>query len=187
MDVNKVNILFLRDYKKEFFDVPKNAYLNYTPVNLINKKGLYPITEFSRYDPITLIKHKVFIYKSSCYYHYTPKDYRTLPVWGVTSLIGVLPPSPSGVIAFADTCASSTSYASALRGTVNVVVLVMPEPMPCTSAGMPRVRLLKSGALETTTEVGAQDPLPPGSASSSGMVRLVSREPTVRPGPLPSS
>jgi len=58
MDVNKLSVLFLRDYRREHFDVPVNAYLNYTPINVINKEGLYPVTEFARYDAVTLIKHK---------------------------------------------------------------------------------------------------------------------------------
>ncbi len=58
MDVNKVSVVFLRDYKREHFDVPVNAYLDYTPINVINKEGVYPVTEFSRYDAVTLIKHK---------------------------------------------------------------------------------------------------------------------------------
>jgi len=58
MDVNAINIMFCKDYKKELDVYLKNAYLNYAPINSNINNRLYKKTEFYRKDPITYIKHR---------------------------------------------------------------------------------------------------------------------------------
>lgn len=58
MDISKLSIEFYRDFEKEFFDVPQNAYLNYEPWNFKQKFGTFPEVNFSKKDPTVLIMHK---------------------------------------------------------------------------------------------------------------------------------
>jgi len=58
MDVNVINIMFCKDYKKELDVYPNNAYLTFAPVNSNHNDKLYLKTEFSRKDITTYIKHR---------------------------------------------------------------------------------------------------------------------------------
>lgn len=57
MDINNLSIVFLRDYKKEWFYISNKSYLNYSPVSEPEKE-IYKITHPDRYDTVTYIKHK---------------------------------------------------------------------------------------------------------------------------------
>ncbi len=58
MDIQKLAITFYRDFEREYFDVPKNSYLNYSPWDLKQKYGVFPSVNFSKKDPTAMIVHK---------------------------------------------------------------------------------------------------------------------------------
>jgi len=57
MDINKLSIVFLRDYVKDWFYISNTNYLNYSPV-AEPEKETYKITHPDRHDSVTYIKHK---------------------------------------------------------------------------------------------------------------------------------
>jgi hypothetical protein len=57
LDINQVSIVLMRDYEKEFFDLPKNMYSDYAPVIELNTHR-YKSILLEKKDPICYIKHK---------------------------------------------------------------------------------------------------------------------------------
>jgi len=58
MDIKKLSIDFYRDFEKEYFEAPKNAYLDYEPWDLKQQFGTFPKVNFAKKDPIVMIVHK---------------------------------------------------------------------------------------------------------------------------------
>ena len=58
MDSSKLLITFQKHYEKEYFDIPKNAFFNFQPFDLEQKKGYYLKTMFSRKDQVCFIRLK---------------------------------------------------------------------------------------------------------------------------------
>lgn len=65
MDINKISVLFVKDYKKNTFYISDTSYLNYSPVAKPTKL-IYRILQPHRSEPLTYIKHKtkeLFLYE----------------------------------------------------------------------------------------------------------------------------
>lgn len=57
MDVNNLSILFIRDYRPEYFNVSSTAYLNYHPFVELNKP-IYKTIHLAKKDALCYIKMK---------------------------------------------------------------------------------------------------------------------------------
>ena len=58
MDISKLAIVFYRDFEREYFDVSKNSYLDYSPWDLKQRYGVFPEVNFSKKDPTCMIVQK---------------------------------------------------------------------------------------------------------------------------------
>jgi len=58
MDISKLGVVFYRDFEKEYFEAPKNAYLNYEPWDIKQKVGTFPKVHFNRKDPTCMMVYK---------------------------------------------------------------------------------------------------------------------------------
>lgn len=57
VDINQINITLMRDFRKEYFNLPPNVYLEFSPVMSLNTHE-YPVIDPNRKDPTCYIKHK---------------------------------------------------------------------------------------------------------------------------------
>jgi|AntRauTorckE6833_2_1112554.scaffolds.fasta_scaffold05893_1 hypothetical protein len=58
MDIDKTPLIFVRDLKKEYFEIPNTVYFPFSPVQKSNKGGKYLEINFRKKDSICYIKHK---------------------------------------------------------------------------------------------------------------------------------
>lgn len=57
ININNLSITLMRDYKKEFFNIPQSCYLNFSPIAEPNVYT-YKTILLNKKDPLCYIKHK---------------------------------------------------------------------------------------------------------------------------------
>ena len=74
MNINTLSVIFMRDFNKEFFDLPQNIYLNFSPVTPV-KKYAYKTIRPDKKDPLCYIKHTdsdLWIYEDNGELYFSP-------------------------------------------------------------------------------------------------------------------
>ena len=57
LNINNISITLMRDFEKEYFNLPNNTYLNYSPVTNIDDYT-YKTISLNKKDTLCYIKHK---------------------------------------------------------------------------------------------------------------------------------